>query len=79
MTIVAEIVAFGTWQPFPIETALRRGTFRARCVECNGQVRAHKASDGTPAHFEHCEMNPGCSAIPKTFDGVRRKHKKPLL
>lgn len=78
MTIIAEIISFGQWQPSPIETALQRGTSRARCVECHGQVRAHKASDNQPAHFEHLEMHPGCSLIPQTFDGVRREHRKPL-
>jgi hypothetical protein len=79
MTItVAKVFAFGKWEDFPIETALKRGSGRFRCPECNGRVRPHKASDDQPAHYEHHEMNPGCSLIPQTFDGVRREHRNPL-
>jgi hypothetical protein len=71
----------GEWITKSVDEELRLGEkLTYRCLECWGQVKPHSAaSDGTMvAHFEHNERNPGCSQIPKHFDGTRRRHQKPL-
>ena len=70
----------GGWRPTTIDDALRLGSsLTYRCAECNGQVRAHApGADGSTAHFEHRERNPGCSLIPQHFDGTKRRHRSAL-
>ena len=49
------------WVVISVDEALRTDGAK-RCVECQGPVRPHKASNnGMAAHFEQLSRNPNCS------------------
>jgi len=77
---MCELKVRGVWTRITLEDALRLDKDRIkRCLECQGQVRAHQAGkNGEAAHFEHYERNPGCS-LGHFFDGTPRMHRKPLV
>ena len=66
----------GKWQRITLAKALALDKTRTlRCVECEGQVRAHREGrNGEAAHFEHLQQNPGCS-LGFFFNGTRAKHR----
>ena len=49
-----------------------------RCIECHGQVRAHRqGTNGMAAHFEHMVRHDGCS-LGNSFDGTKSLHRGAL-
>jgi hypothetical protein len=75
-----EMLVRGEWIRISLDDALSKydASRTKRCVECHGQVRAHReGSDGMRAHFEHFERHDGCS-LGVSFSGIRSMHRKPL-
>jgi hypothetical protein len=74
-----ELKVPGGWLPITLDEALRLNPTRLkRCPVCQGQVRAHNASDeGRVAHFEHFHLHLGCY-LGDDFDGNPRPHQKAL-
>lgn len=71
-----EIWANGGWATIRIDEALKKPSARVmRCLDCGGQVRAHKAASngGQRAHFEHHQRHAGCPRC-DCFDGTPRPH-----
>ena len=70
----------GAWEVITLDDALNRfdASREKRCIECHGQVRAHRlSSNGMKAHFEHYERHDGCS-LGNSFSGARARHRRPL-
>lgn len=79
-TELCELWLKGEWEPITLERALTLDpSRRKRCIECGGQVQAHKlGTTGQRAHFEHKRAHKGCS-LGDCFDGAPRLHPKALL
>ena len=76
-----EVQVKGVWVPVSLDEALNRldASRTKRCVECHGQVRAHRRGDnGMAAHFEHLERHEGCS-FGASFNGVKTPHRRSLI
>lgn len=58
----------GHWEIVTIREAIDHGKgIEKRCIECKGQVRAHRAGMGA-AHFEHMRRHQGCR-LGDCYDG----------
>ena len=78
---LCEMQIKGGWGPIAVSDALELNpALLKRCLECHGQVRAHRASNnGMKAHFEHIEAHPGCSrSTGVAFSGKSTPHPKAM-
>jgi hypothetical protein len=71
-----EYKMLGKWIHIPLEDALAIDASEVkRCIECHGQLSAHhQGHNGMRAHFEHFEVNHGCS-FGASFDGIKTPHR----
>lgn len=68
---------FDDWGAVTIADALADRQRKYRCLECQAQVRPHKASPGQEAHFEHLREFAGCPSS-AGWDGTHRENPEAL-